>query len=485
MGNIYFNFDKYQTKKDLFTAEMTDLYGFLQPVTTSPTTTTNDIEHTVVVKTITGYKFVSADFKVGQSGVYPVQQTINITNDREITFKFTTKTGQSNCLASFDLIETNEVVEPDPEPEPEIPEIPEPVEHVISVSDLTVFEHARVFINYNDVEFELTKLENAEVFSVLPTDPDTYNVRVVADSGYRFKTIPIKDEQYNADTGVIDEFEYTGTSSEQTRDFDFSYKFIDFSNLGFELLPVLPTENMPYTKVYKVDENQLNVISNYSYFKDGQEVKDYSRYISGLYSFPYNIVPDGVINNVLLGDKATTVQTHQMNDYIYDVNLGMLDIQDISTQHIGYKNIGIRLYVPFFDYIDLEIDEVLGYSISMKLKLNLMNGKGTLNIFSLRTNSIIHVETKQIGVKIPYTIGEKVEIIQNDVLLTEYNKPFIQLKVLKPDNEVVMLGTRVVVVDDEFEYLKDDDDISLKSFATEREQKMIKDNIRNGVFIRR
>src|SRR5699024_11933643 len=95
------------------------------------------------------------------------------------------------------------------------------------------------------------------------------------------------------------------------------------------------------------------------------------------------------------------------------------------------------------------------YIISLKLKLNMLSGKGTLKVINTKTDTTIHSQTTQIGVKIPYEIADNVSVnIGTDVLETDYNVPYVEMKVLKPDNETKFNSVNKITIDDSYTFIK-------------------------------
>lgn len=324
---------------------------------------------------------------------------------------------------------------------------------------------------------------------------------VTAPEGYEFETIPLESGYYNPSESIFVEHMFYGDGKVQEYDFsqtdffDTAVKF-SFASTGINLIAEQSesVETLPFTKAYEVSIPNLNELSNYSYvereiksgFSYDFEMLDYAKYITSLYVFPYKIEPLDNEVNILLGDLNTEIKANQILEPKHKLELGTILINSNIVDNIGFKNIEIKAFVPNFNSITLEVDEVLGFKIDFNLTINIITGVGTLNIYSQRTKSIIYSESKQIGVKIPYYLGDKLDIgLGSDVLETEYPEPYIQLKVLKPNNDVRILGSRLIDVDNEFKFMKDDDNVNIQSYATDREQKLIKESIARGIFIRK
>lgn len=322
--------------------------------------------------------------------------------------------------------------------------------------------------------------------------------------GRQFSTIPIESYYYSPISDNTN-YEFTGDKRLQTFKIDNYSLFMVNGSLGtlrfsftdgleFENAPIQDTEFLPYNHIYKMTNSSLNEIANYSYVKReikssftyDYEILNYSKYIVGLYSFPYNIeFEETDESDILLGDINTQIKAEKLPSYLKDINLGVIEVNDNLEHNVGFKNFDVKLFVPYFDIIDLEVEEVLGYELSIMMRVNIMNGYATLNIYNSKSDSIIYSDSKRLGFKIPYYISESLDVTSHSVLDTAFTRPYVQIKVLEPDNEIMITSSRLMDIDNYYQFMKDDDTINIKSFATAKEQELIKNNIRNGIFVRK
>lgn len=253
-------------------------------------------------------------------------------------------------------------------------------------------------------------------------------------------------------------------------------------------------ENFPYSNIYEVSRENLEVLANYNFVEtiyensDGGLVSDlenYGKYVTSLYYYPFTF-DELEEENILLGDLETTIPANIIPNNLYSLDMGDIEIPYDLARGTGYKNIEIDVYIPNFGNISLDVDEVLGETINIKMIVNLITGIGTINIYNYNTNSTIVSETTQIGVSIPYEFSNSRSVnIGSNVTETEYKIPYVELKVLKPNNEVELDYINIVEIDTDFNYIKDSDDLLFSTVATEREQKLIKDMVARGVFVRK
>src|SRR5699024_3373817 len=223
-------------------------------------------------------------------------------------------------------------------------------------------------------------------------------------------------------------------------------------------------EKLPYTKIYTMSYDEMNELSEYSYTLTkligsgdiGDIVIPFGDFISSLYAFPYKIESENEKEKIRLGTNEIDVRSKPLDNYMYKIGLGEIKIEYVDNLNVGFSNIDIELFVPFFNSISLNPELVICEKISMNLLLNVMTVIATLNVLNQKTTSVIHSEYKQIGVEIPYRIGEKLDLgLTKGILETDFNKPYVQLKILKPDNKINLLDSRIMFVSSEWDYVKD------------------------------
>ena len=443
--------------------------------------------------TITGGEYLNDD-----TGDYDVENYELTGNENYVNAMIDIKSVDYNFLNHDGWLLNVETSTSDTEPEPE----PEPETKIVKATN-----NKNVVIYFNGEVWEITEYyddvsgdyvigrQNKEV-------TENFNVIIEPIEGYIFGKNSQPHHKYDnlVFEYLVDDYiihEYEGDEYSQSLEYDFNWDtdifYVPSNIINLVVADRPDTGDFPYNKIYRMTESALNDLSSYSYVEEMQQsgyvfndvVVNYGQYITGLYVFPYEIT-QGEETTVLLGTQETNVKGRHISDYIQNVDLGEILIPVNGTENVGYSNITIDLYVPYFGNINLDVDEVLSNIISLNLKLNMLSGKGTLNVINTKTDTTIHSQTTQIGVKIPYEIADNVSVnIGTDVLETDYNVPYVEMKVLKPDNETKFNSVNKITIDDSYTFIKDSDDVMLFTSATEREQRLIKDFISRGIFVRK
>src|SRR5699024_11081181 len=94
--------------------------------------------------------------------------------------------------------------------------------------------------------------------------------------------------------------------------------------------------------------------------------------------------------------KAETIE----NDLI-TIDIGNIELPHKYNNTYDFVNTDIYLNIPNRQKISLPIEYVIGYNVSIEFIINLFNGEGTLNIYSNKTDTVIHSEVMQLGQEIP------------------------------------------------------------------------------------
>lgn len=351
---------------------------------------------------------------------------------------------------------------------------------IVNSKGLQYDDYGRQYLEYEPIE-----IENASGYN-----SQRYDITIRAIKGYKFLSDIIIMSDGNRELLSGDDFV---KSKEDVMGSVGSKNFkVEFNRLELEFHGLTNTENYPYNKIYEVSSDRLNELKKFNYVVTRteneyggviEEVKNYGKYITSLHVFPYTITSDKE-EPILLGEMDTKVKANTISELVHDVDLGSIYLDKSVIKGVGYKNVKVIAYIPNFNPIELNAEDVLGETLHMFIKLNLVSGKGTLNIISSRTDKVFYTETKQIGTKIPYSISENLTLnITSDVVETDYKIPYIDVQVLEPDNNARLDIVKHIDLGSGMRYIKDSE-IYLDTKATEREQRLIKDFISKGVFIK-
>ena len=373
-----------------------------------------------------------------------------------------------------------------PIPKPEEPE-PDPEPEMITVS-------------FRGLDSRINILnEQGEVIS-----GNSYDIPKYTD--YTFKLVPDSELSivlpFNIDFGydsVLDKYHIIPIQDDYTFTVNFRKDFDgNFTDLALDVKPQPEVEQVPFVKLYDVELDSLEQLSRYRYSelnKDpdpsgvgniiimNQEDKDLARYIMSLYKYPFNI-ENTESTQILVGSELTDIVAGSIDNQFYEINYGDIHISKTVWGGVSFKNVTVELFVPLFNKINLDVDEVLNNTLQLKVNVNLLNGKGTLIVKSKKTGMTIYSENQQIGQYIPYIMGDTVksemgtDILQNDII-----NPYVEVKKHIPANTKELQPLSATKLDDRVYYIQSEN-VMLNVSATNQEKDEISKLLNSGVIVR-
>lgn len=138
--------------------------------------------------------------------------------------------------------------------------------------------------------------------------------------------------------------------------------------------------------IYHMRNAELDNLSNklISYFQTtangDTEIQDYdyTRFINQVYRLPFSI-PSSIevdTTKVSAGLFNLNMNTKTIKVDHYDIDIGTIKID--SKDATSYNAIKATLYLPFISSIQLDINDIVGHTISITYRINLLNGMNTL-----------------------------------------------------------------------------------------------------------
>ena len=203
-----------------------------------------------------------------------------------------------------------------------------------------------------------------------------------------------------------------------------------------------------------MDKDNLKYLANALPSVDlGDESKDeVAPFIINLLRLPFTIP------NKYIGDETVIKIGNRVYDTDYDgirkaetiendlitIDLGYIKVPHKYNNTYDFVNTDIYLNIPNSQKISLPIEYVIGYNVSIEFIINLFNGEGTLNIYSNKTDTVIHSEVMQLGQEIPFFMNkEKTSVSSVNIQPIVNNKirqPFIEVIRNKPINDDMFLN---------------------------------------------
>lgn len=203
--------------------------------------------------------------------------------------------------------------------------------------------------------------------------------------------------------------------------------------------------------IYHMRNAELDNLSNklISYFQTtangDTEIQDYdyTRFINQVYRLPFSI-PSSIevdTTKVSAGLFNLNMNTKTIKVDHYDIDIGTIKID--SKDATSYNAIKATLYLPFISSVQLDINDIVGHTISITYRINLLNGMNTLiveNENGLIYNQNVNVATnlQLFGAYYDKNVGSLNSVLNNNLrqayIVIERKTPITNL-LTYPTNE--------------------------------------------------
>ena len=184
-----------------------------------------------------------------------------------------------------------------------------------------------------------------------------------------------------------------------------------------QVVPVDPDEpDVPpvvgeFNNLYKVDSAIMGAINKERFRTvisgsgENQSVDrvDYGGQILSLVALPFEIDPSYVMEAepVQLGDLMTKVEAPRINSDRIRVPLGSIVVPD-AVDSTGYVGVTALLYLPRLDPVSIDLEYVIGQTLTVEYLIDVYSGRATVNIASTKTGGVVVQREVDMGFNIPY-----------------------------------------------------------------------------------
>lgn len=240
---------------------------------------------------------------------------------------------------------------------------------------------------------------------------DTVTITLKSDAGYSIKTA--EGTRFNYDTEKDESIPFTISTDKKTA----TATVVDTSDYGMyevtgdsDAAPS-PTTLDGLTSIYLPTDAELGEIGKLRYSvtisPSSSAVVDLGAYIVNYIKMFIEVTPTGKTDCVL-GYFNTQIEVNYINDQIQEIDCGSITVNEINENATDYTDVESRLFLPFIGMIDLDPKKIMGKTVNLKYKINLINGDCVALLYA--DEVLISISHGQVGYKMPY--------ILNDNLLT-------------------------------------------------------------------
>lgn len=236
---------------------------------------------------------------------------------------------------------------------------------------------------------------------------NTETLIVTANNGYYFDIVPTFTYQDNygswhtLDFSSIDDSEYP-TEFELTTTFNVhSTPYIDASAI---VIP--PINNVGIVTIYLPTARVLRQLSKQR-IQNGtySDYIDLGVYITDMFKLFIDIDIAGT-QQIVLGTYNTQIVCDVTTDDVVTIDCGSIVVPQYYYNVMDYQNTYIRMYLPLYGFVEIETSKVMGKTITLIYKVNLLNSK-TLIVLSDDSDNIIETWETNSGFRMPYILNNE------------------------------------------------------------------------------
>lgn len=316
-------------------------------------------------------------------------------------------------------------------------------------------------------------------------------VTVKADAGYSFSEVSNGGASisYRTGSGSVRFFELTETATVATSD-------LRYFDSGFSVSTIILTPEVKgYNNVYSLTDDQLRDVTQSRFVETstvGNSV-DYGKYIIGLIDLPFSIDPKLIQgqSNVIMGGYDSQINATLLKADFVRLDLGQITIPRDRNNFLDFKNTLAVLHLPYADTLNIDIDYVIGETISIEYLINLYDGVVVINLSSTKIDDVFLTKNIDMDITIPFanieTFPSKND--SSDISLGGDNGVKIPYIELIRNNAILENGFFTVPIVDESALINQIgfvkiDEIELMTSATMTERNKINSILTSGVIIK-
>lgn len=243
--------------------------------------------------------------------------------------------------------------------------------------------------------------------------------------------------------------------------------------------------------IYHMRNAELDNLSNkiITYVKQQGETSelesyDYTRFIGQVYRLPFAIPTDieENVNKVSVGLYNLNMVTKKVTKEFYDINIGSIVVP--SNDSTSYNALKATLYLPFINSVDLSINDVVGNTLKIIYRINLLNGVNTLiieNNNGILINQNVNVST---SLQIFGNYYDKDVNHLNSVLNNNLRQAYLVISKKEPIRNLLTYPTNEHGTIKDYTGLSKFINTQLHVDATFQEKQEILAQLQQGVFIK-
>ena len=133
-------------------------------------------------------------------------------------------------------------------------------------------------------------------------------------------------------------------------------------------------------------------------------IVDYGRFILGLIKLPFAVDASNIVGTeqVKLGPLDTGVFAGLMNVDRLTYSLGSIAVAGSEGNLLDFADTEAVLHLPYTNPVKLDVDYVIGQTVTVDLLINLYDGTADYNITSSKLGGVVVTEKVRLDIGIPF-----------------------------------------------------------------------------------
>lgn len=179
------------------------------------------------------------------------------------------------------------------------------------------------------------------------------------------------------------------------------------SDMTYDVELVAPVDVKGSNMVYRIADADLQTITH-SRFQaitlENATILDYGQFILGFIKLPFEIDPSLIAGReqVKLGLVNTGVAGDVIGKDRLVVPLGSVAVPALSLTSLDYQSTLCKLHLPYANPVPIDIQYVIGETITVELSINLYDGEAQYTLKSSKFDEVFDTVTCNLDIAIPF-----------------------------------------------------------------------------------
>lgn len=311
-----------------------------------------------------------------------------------------------------------------------------------------------VTLTVNAVNAECNFTANDKLFA-----NTTYHITLNANVGYYFDTPPtiIYSDEYGVrHTDVFTANDSADYHQSYYYDYSFSSNIASWATtINGSAIAIPISDKLGLVTMYLPTMSQLDDLAQQRFISGSgtsTQYDDIGEYIVSMFRIYVN-VPIDASQEIVLGMHSTGIISNVSLHDTVTIDCGDVEIEPYFNNVMDYTNTFIKMYLPLYGMVTLDAVDVVGKTINLKYRVNIVNGDTLILIYA--DDELVVTYQSNCSYEVPYILNRdnayKGRLALNANYLYGFI-PFIEVirnrayntsNVVAPDNRYMLLGELV------------------------------------------